>query len=89
MDIKDFLQNKLLHLKNCLRYLIKKYKINHKYILRSLRYILQIEKKIQVKSFLGEELAQKRLAWWHNLDLKKIKKYREKKTFIKERRKYF
>ena len=52
----------------------------------------QIEKKIQVKSFLGKIRQKKKFVFWHNLDKKKFlnKEIRiniEKKIFIRNLRK--
>ena len=87
---KNFSSKQITSLKKLLKYLIKKYKINHKYVLGH-SDISPDRKKDPGEKFPWQELAQNKLAWWHKLDLEKIKKFRkitlssrkEEKNFIK------
>ena len=67
---------------------IKKYKINHKYVLGH-SDISPDRKKDPGEKFPWRELAQNKLAWWHNLDLKKIKKFRKIKLSSKKEERSF
>ena len=68
---KSFSSKQITSLKKLLKYLIKKYKINYKYILGH-SDISPDRKKDPGEKFPWRELAQNKLAWWHNLDLKKF-----------------
>ena len=70
---KNFSSNQITSLKKLLKYLIKKYRIKHKHILGH-SDISPDRKKDPGEKFPWRELAQNKLAWWHNLDLKKNKK---------------
>ena len=87
---ENFSQKQIISLKKLLRYLIRKYKINIKYILGH-SDISPYRKKDPGERFPWKKLFKIKLAWWHNLDLKKIKKFRkiyitsknDERTFIK------
>ena len=85
---RSFPSKQIIALKKLLKYLIKKYRINHKYILGH-SDISPDRKKDPGEKFPWRELAQNKLAWWHNLDLKKIKKFRKVKLFSKKEKKSF
>jgi N-acetylmuramoyl-L-alanine amidase len=85
---KSFSSKQITSLKKLLIYLIKKYRINHKYILGH-SDISPDRKKDPGEKFPWRELAQNRLAWWHNLDLKKIKKFRKIRLSSKKEEKSF
>ena len=85
---KNFSSNQITSLKKLLKYLIKKYRIKHKYILGH-SDISPDRKKDPGEKFPWRELAQNKLAWWHNLDLKKIKKFRKIKLSTKKEEKSF
>ena len=87
---ENFSQKQIISLKKLLRYLIRKYKINIKYILGH-SDISPYRKKDPGERFPWKKLFKIKLAWWHNLDLRKIKKFRkiyitsknDERTFIK------
>ena len=87
---KDFSSKQIHTLKKLLNYLIKKYKISKKNILGH-SDISPNRKKDPGEKFPWQILAKNKLAWWHRLDLKKIKKFRrvklvsqsEKNSFFK------
>ena len=91
---RNFSNKQILSLKKLLKYLMKKYKIGYKFILGH-SDISPDRKKDPGEKFPWQKLAQNGLVWWHKLDLKKIKKYRnvdlssknEEKAFIKNLRK--
>ena len=85
---KSFSSKQITSLKKLLKFLIKKYRINHKYILGH-SDISPDRKKDPGEKFPWRELAQNRLAWWHNLDLKKIKKFRKIRLSSKKEEKSF
>ncbi len=85
---KSFSSKQITSLKKLLKYLIKKYKINHKYVLGH-SDISPDRKKDPGEKFPWRELAQNKLAWWHNLDLKKIKKFRKIKLSSKKEERSF
>ena len=67
---------------------MKKYRIN-KYCILGHSDISPGRKKDPGEKFPWRELAQNRLAWWHNLDLKKIKKFRKIRLSSKKEEKSF
>ena len=74
---KRFSKKQIFSLQKLLKILVKKYKIKKKYILGH-SDISPGRKKDPGEKFPWEILAKNKLGFWHNLDQKKIKKYREK-----------
>ncbi len=74
---KRFSEKQIFSLQKLLNILIKKYKIKKKYILGH-SDISPGRKKDPGEKFPWEMLAKNKLSFWHNLDQKKIKKFREK-----------
>ena len=74
---KRFSKKQIFSLQKLLNILVKKYKIKKKYILGH-SDISPGRKKDPGEKFPWEMLAKKKLSFWHNLDQKKIKKFREK-----------
>ena len=74
--------------KKLLRFLTKKYRVNCKNILGH-SDISPDRKKDPGEKFPWRELAKSKLAWWHNLDLKKIKKFRKIRLSSKKEEKSF
>ena len=72
---KKFNIKQISSLKKLLNYLIKKYKINKKNILGH-SDIAPNRKKDPGEKFPWKDLAKKKLAIWHNLQEKKIQKFR-------------
>ena len=85
---KSFTSKQINSLKKLLKYLIKKYRINHKHVLGH-SDISPDRKQDPGEKFPWRELAQNKLAWWHNLDLKKIKKFRKIRLSSKKDEKSF
>ena len=75
---KRFSKKQIFSLQKLLNILAKKYKIEKKYILGH-SDISPGRKKDPGEKFPWEILAKNKLSFWHNLDQKKIKKFREKK----------
>ena len=75
---KRFSKKQIFSLQKLLNILVKKYKIKKKYILGH-SDISPGRKKDPGEKFPWEMLAKNKLSFWHNLDQKKIKKFREKK----------
>ena len=75
---KKFSKMQIFSLKKLLNILVKKYKIKKKYVLGH-SDISPGRKKDPGEKFPWEMLAKNKLCVWHNLDQKKIKKFREKK----------
>ena len=74
---KKFSKKQIFSLQKLLKILLKKYKIKKKYILGH-SDISPGRKKDPGEKFPWEILAKNKLSFWHNLDKKKIKKFREK-----------
>ena len=74
---KRFSKKQIFSLQKLLNILVKKYKIKKKYILGH-SDISPGRKKDPGEKFPWEMLAKSKLSFWHNLDQKKIKKFREK-----------
>ena len=74
---KKFSKKQIFSLQKLLKILLKKYKIKKKYILGH-SDISPGRKKDPGEKFPWEMLAKNKLSFWHNLDQKKIKKFREK-----------
>ncbi len=74
---KKFSKKQIFSLQKLLNILVKKYKIRKKFILGH-SDISPGRKKDPGEKFPWEMLAKNKLSFWHNLDQKKIKKFREK-----------
>ena len=74
---KKFSKKQIFSLQKLLNILVKKYKIEKKYILGH-SDISPGRKKDPGEKFPWEMLAKNKLSFWHNLDKKKIKKFGEK-----------
>ena len=79
---KNFSSKQIFSLKKLLNFLIKKYKIKKKYILGH-SDISPGRKKDPGEKFPWEMLAKNKIGFWHNLNKKKIKKFRNKKFLTK------
>ena len=75
---KNFSLKQIYTLKKLLNYLMKKYNINKKCVLGH-SDISPERKKDPGEKFPWQLLAKNKLAWWHGLDLKMIKKKRRVK----------
>ena len=80
---KKFNIKQISSLKKLLNYLIKKYKINKKNILGH-SDVASNRKKDPGEKFPWKELAKKKLAIWHNLQEKKIQKFRGERISLKD-----
>ena len=74
---KKFSEKQIFSLQKLLKILEKKYKIKKNYVLGH-SDISPGRKKDPGEKFPWEILAKNKLSFWHNLDQKKIKKFREK-----------
>ena len=79
---KKFSKKQIFSVQKLLNSLMKKYKIKKKYILGH-SDISPGRKKDPGEKFPWEILAKNKLSFWHNLDQKKIKKFREKNLTTK------
>ena len=79
---KRFSKKQIFSLQKLLNVLVKKYKIKKKYILGH-SDIAPGRKKDPGEKFPWEMLAKNKLSFWHNLNQKKIKKFREKNLINK------
>ena len=79
---KRFSKKQIFSLQKLLIILIKKYKIKKEYILGH-SDISPGRKKDPGEKFPWKVLAKNKLSFWHNLNQKKIKKFREKKLINK------
>ena len=79
---KKFSKKQIFSLQKLLNILVKRYKIKKKYILGH-SDISPGRKKDPGEKFPWEMLAKNKLSFWHNLDQKKIKKFREKNLINK------
>ena len=79
---KRFSKKQIFSLQKLLNILVKKYKIKKEYILGH-SDISHGRKKDPGEKFPWEMLAKKKLSFWHNLDQKKIKKFRKKNLFTR------
>ena len=79
---KKFSKKQIFSLQKLLNILVKKYKIKKKYILGH-SDISPGRKTDPGEKFPWEMLAKNKLSFWHNLDQKKIKKFREKNLINK------
>ena len=74
---KRFSKKQIFSLQKLLNILVKEYKIKKNYVLGH-SDISPSRKKDPGEKFPWEMLAKNKLSFWHNLDQKKIKKFREK-----------
>ena len=74
---KRFSKKQIFSLQKLINILVKRYKIKKKYILGH-SDISPGRKKDPGEKFPWEMLAKNKLSFWHNLDQKKIQKFREK-----------
>ena len=79
---KKFSKKQIFSLQKLLNVLFKKYKIKKNYVLGH-SDISPGRKKDPGEKFPWEMLAKNKLSFWHNLDQKKIKKFREKNLITK------
>ena len=79
---KNFSSKQIFSLKKLLNFLIKKFRINKKCVLGH-SDVSPSRKKDPGEKFPWEMLAKKKIGFWHNLNTKKIKKFRNKKFLIK------
>ena len=79
---KKFSKKQIFSLQKLLKILVKKYKIKKNYVLGH-SDISPDRKKDPGEKFPWEMLAKKKLSFWHNLDQKKIKKFRKKNLFTR------
>ena len=81
-NYRNFSKKQIYSLEKLLKYLIKKYQIKKEYILGH-SDISPNRKKDPGEKFPWQRLAKKKLAWWHDLDQKKIEKFRKIKILSK------
>ena len=79
---RNFSRKQIYSLEKLLKYLIKNYQLKKECILGH-SDISPNRKKDPGEKFPWERLAKKKLALWHNLDQKKIKKFRGIKNLSK------
>ena len=85
---EKFSNKQIISVKKLLRSLKAKYKINHKNILGH-SDIAPNRKKDPGEKFPWKELAKLKLAHWHELNEKKLKRYRLKKINSSDENKFF
>ena len=85
---KNFSSNQIFSLKKLLNFLIKEFRINKKCILGH-SDVSPDRKKDPGEKFPWEMLAKNKIGFWHNLNKKKIKKFRNKKFLTKIEEKMF
>ena len=85
---EKFSNKQMNSVKKLLRFLTARYKINRKNILGH-SDIAPNRKKDPGEKFPWKELAKLKLAYWHKLDEKKLKKYRLKKINSSDENKFF
>ena len=79
---RRFSKKQIFSLQKLLKILVKKYRIKKKYILGH-SDVAPGRKKDPGEKFPWEMLAKNKLSFWHNLNQKKIKKFREKNLINK------
>ena len=84
---ENFSSKQIISLKNLLKYLVKTYKIDKKYILGH-SDIAPNRKKDPGEKFPWKDLSKIKLCNWHNLDEKKLKKTRLIKLTINEQKEF-
>ena len=85
---KNFSSKQIFSLKKLLNFLIKKFKINKKCVLGH-SDVSPGRKRDPGEKFPWEMLAKNKIGFWHNLNKKKIKKFRNKKFLTKIEEKMF
>jgi len=85
---KNFSSNQIFSLKKLLNFLIEEFRINKKCILGH-SDVCPDRKKDPGEKFPWEMLAKNKIGFWHNLNKKKIKKFRNKKFLTKIEEKMF
>ena len=85
---KNFSSKQIFSLKKLLNFLIKEFRINKKCILGH-SDVSPGRKKDPGEKFPWEMLAKNKIGFWHNLNKKKIKKFRNKKFLTKIEEKMF
>ena len=85
---KNFSSNQIFSLKKLLNFLIKEFRINKKCILGH-SDVSPDRKKDPGEKFPWEMLAKNKIGFWHNLNKKKIKKFRNKKFLTKNEENMF
>ena len=85
---KNFSKNQLTSLKKLLKILLKKYHINKKNVLGH-SDIAPTRKKDPGEKFPWKELAKNKLCLWHNLKVKELKKFRNKKINSTQKKIFF
>ena len=85
---KNFSSKQIFSLKKLLNFLIKKFKVNKKCILGH-SDVSPDRKKDPGEKFPWEMLAKNKIGFWHNLNKKKIKKFRNKKFLTKNKENMF
>ena len=84
---ENFSSKQIISLKSLLKYLVKTYKIDKKYILGH-SDIAPNRKKDPGEKFPWKDLSKIKLCNWHNLDEKKLKKTRLVKLTINEQKEF-
>ncbi len=85
---KNFSSKQIFSLKKLLNFLIKKFRINKKCVLGH-SDVSPGRKRDPGEKFPWEMLAKNKIGFWHNLNKKKIKKFRNKKFLTKIEEKMF
>ena len=85
---KSFSSKQIKSLKKLLRYLMKKFNISYKNVLGH-SDIAPNRKKDPGEKFPWNELAKEKLAFWHKLNINKIKFFRNLKVNLKEEKLFF
>ena len=85
---KRFSKKQIFSLQKLLKILVKKYKIKKNYVLGH-SDISPGRKKDPGEKFPWEMLAKNKIGFWHNLNKKKIKKFRNKKFLTKNEENMF
>ena len=85
---EKFSNKQMSSVKKLLRFLIARYRINRKNILGH-SDIAPNRKKDPGEKFPWKDLAKVKLAHWHRLNEKNLKKYRLKKTNFLDKKKFF
>ena len=85
---EKFSNKQMNSVKKLLRFLMVRYKVNSKNILGH-SDIAPSRKKDPGEKFPWKELAKLKLAYWHRLSKKKLKKYRLKKINLSDENKFF
>ena len=84
---RNFSLKQISSLKKLIKYLSKKYKISYKSILGH-SDISPNRKKDPGEKFPWKNLAKDKLCLWHNLKLKRVRKFRKLRLSLKEKREF-